>query len=135
VGDSIIAYTADPDFIGTDVLTYDVCSDGCECAEGLLSFYVGEEEQCEAPNIITPNGDGINDVFTVPCLLNRDEFPDSQVLIFNRWGDEVFRSSTPYLNNWDGTFNGEELPADTYFYVVNFGNGQAPLNGYLLIQR
>jgi gliding motility-associated-like protein len=135
IGDSIIAYTPDPDFIGTDVLTYEICSDGCECDEGLLSFVVGQEAKCDAPNIITPNGDGINDVFTVPCLLNQDEYPDSQVYIFNRWGDEVFRSGTPYLNTWDGTFNGEELPADTYFYVINFGNGQEPLNGYLLIQR
>ena len=135
IGDSTIAYLPTPSFIGTDILIYEVCSDGCECAEAMLRFIVGEDAECEAPNIITPNDDGVNDTFTVPCLVSLDEYPKSQVFIFNRWGDEVYRSPVPYLNNWDGTFNGEELPADTYFYVVDFGNGEEPLNGYLLIQR
>ena len=135
IGDSTIAYLPDANFIGTDILTYEVCSDGCECSEANLIFQVGEDAQCEAPNIITPNGDGVNDVFTVPCLLDAVKYPKSQVLIFNRWGDEVFRSGQPYQNNWDGTFNGEDLPADTYFFLVDFGGEMAPLNGFLMIQR
>lgn len=135
LSDSQLSYLPDPDFIGRDQLTYEVCSEGCECDRAVVEFLVGEDVQCEAPSIITPNGDGINDTFIVPCLLNEMEFPESQVQIFNRWGDEVFRSRKPYQNNWDGTYNGEELPADTYFYIVTFGDGRPPMNGYLMIQR
>lgn len=134
-GDSTFSYLPDVNFIGEDRLAYEVCSDGCECSTAQVKLFVGEDAQCIAPNIITPNGDGINDVFTIPCLLNVGDFPHSQVLIFNRWGDEVFRSTQPYHNNWDGTFNGEGLPADTYFYIIYFGEGHPPANGYLLIQR
>ena len=135
VSDSEISYLSDADFVGRDQLTYEVCSEGCECARAVVEFFVGEDVKCEAPSIITPNGDGINDSFIIPCLLNEPDFPKSQVQIYNRWGDEVYRSRMPYRNDWDGTFNGEELPADTYFYIVNFGDGRPPLNGYLMIQR
>jgi gliding motility-associated-like protein len=57
------------------------------------------------------------------------------VTIFNRWGDEVYRSGTPYDNSWDGTYSGEELPVDTYFYVVDLGDGSEPTAGYVMIQR
>ena len=132
---TIIAYTPDPNFVGTDQLVYEVCREGCACDEAALRIKVGEEVECEAPNIITPNGDGINDTFIIPCLLNAADYPDSQLLIFNRWGDEVYRSPTPYPNDWGGTFNGSELPVDTYFYVLNLGDGSEPQSGFLLIQR
>lgn len=135
ISDGEISYLPDADFLGRDQLTYEVCSEGCECSRAVVEFIVGEDVQCEAPSIITPNGDGINDSFIVPCLLNLDEFPESQVQIFNRWGDEVYRSQKPYDNGWDGTYNGEDLPPDTYFYVITFGDGRPPMNGFLMIQR
>jgi len=132
---TIIAYTPDPNFVGRDELVYEVCREGCACDEAVLRINVGEEVQCEAPNIITPNGDGINDTFIIPCLLNERDYPNSQLLVFNRWGDEVYRSPVPYPNDWGGTFNGAELPVDTYFYILNLGDGSEPQSGYLLIQR
>jgi len=135
ISDNEISYLPDADFVGRDQLVYEVCSEGCECARAVVELLVGEDVQCEAPSIITPNNDGVNDAFIVPCLLNEGEFPESQVQIFNRWGDEVYRSIKPYGNNWDGTYNGEDLPADTYFYIVTFGGGRPPMNGYLMIQR
>lgn len=63
------------------------------------------------PNIITPNGDGQNDAFVIPDIAS---FPGSQLLIFNRWGNEVFRSDS-YKNNWTG----EGLTEGTYYYVLN----------------
>lgn len=132
---TIVAYTPDPNFVGTDELVYEVCREGCACDEAVLRINVGEGVQCEAPNIITPNGDGINDNFIVPCLLNGADYPNSQLLIFNRWGDEVYRSPVPYPNDWGGTFNGSDLPMDTYFYILNLGDGSEPQSGFLLIQR
>jgi gliding motility-associated-like protein len=128
-------YTPPINFVGSEVMTYQIQSEGCATVSATVRFDVGEGAACKIPSIITPNGDGINDQFVVPCLLDVQRFPNSLVIIFNRWGDEVFRSQTPYQNNWQGTYNGEELPADTYFYVVDFGNDTEPESGYIVIQR
>jgi len=70
----------------------------------------------EFPNIITPNADGVNDVFIIEQLA-----AGSTLVIYNRWGSEVFRS-TNYANTWQGqteTFGIEtKVPDGTYFYVL-----------------
>jgi gliding motility-associated-like protein len=66
------------------------------------------------PNVITPNGDGYNDTWVIRDL---DGFPQNDVRIINRWGDEVF-SQSPYQNQWGGTWNGQDLPGATYYYVL-----------------
>jgi gliding motility-associated-like protein len=131
----LFTYTPPSNYVGTDDFLYEVVSEGCPSAEAKVSLVIGTGAQCIAPSIITPNNDGVNDNFVVPCLLNENDFPQSQVIIFNRWGDEVFRSQLPYKNNWNGQYNGEDLPAATYFYVVDFGNGEEPITGYVVIQR
>lgn len=135
VGQGEFAYTPNINFVGVDELTYELCSEGCECYPTTATFFVGADAQCTIPSIITPNGDGINDVFAVPCLFDLTVYPTSQVVIINQWGDEVFRSSQPYLNDWDGTFNGEALPAGTYFYLLDYGRGGKKESGYLIIHR
>jgi large repetitive protein len=59
-------------------------------------------------------------------LLNPDKFPDNELIVFNRWGDIVFRAS-PYINNWQGVNSkGEDLPDGTYYYILrlNIGRGE-----------
>ena len=46
----------------------------------------------------------------------RIENPENSLRVFNRWGDEIF-SAEPYNNDWDGTADGEPVPAGTYFYL------------------
>ncbi len=133
--DSVITYRPNLNFVGTDRFFYELCSPGCECAMARVTIEIGSDTECTVPNIITPNGDGINDTFLIPCLLDQGAYPNSQVIIFNEWGDEVFRSPSPYQNDWRGTYNGEDLPVGTYFYIVSFGDLQDPQNGYLMIQR
>lgn len=60
------------------------------------------------PNVFTPNGDGINDVFV----------PDIDVLIIDRLGKSLYRGT----EGWDGTFRGKEVPNDTYFYFVYYAD-------------
>ncbi|MBB2151401.1 DUF7507 domain-containing protein [Pedobacter gandavensis] len=62
------------------------------------------------PNLFTPNGDGRNDAFEIRGL---DQFPDNELVIVNRWGNEVFRT-TNYQNNWTG----EGLNEGTYYYLL-----------------
>lgn len=66
------------------------------------------------PNTITPNNDGYNDVWYIKGL---ERFPDNNVRIINRWGDEVFYEE-PYGNVWQGYWNGNPLPGATYYYVL-----------------
>jgi gliding motility-associated-like protein/uncharacterized repeat protein (TIGR01451 family) len=63
------------------------------------------------PNIFTPNNDGKNDVFKITGL---ESYPGSQLIIFNRWGNEVYRAEN-YLNDW----NGSGLAEGTYYYILN----------------
>ncbi|NJK94332.1 MAG: gliding motility-associated C-terminal domain-containing protein [Bacteroidales bacterium] len=69
-----------------------------------------------------------------------DKAQDKELTIFNRWGVEVFRSVN-YENNWDGKGkNGNDLPEDTYYYVLKindiFKNGeQRKYSGYVVIKR
>ncbi len=69
------------------------------------------------PNAFTPNGDGLNDVFTV----NGEYLQDVQLRIFNRWGEMIFESSNP-SGGWDGTYKGQPLPADVFLYSVKAGS-------------
>jgi gliding motility-associated-like protein len=86
------------------------------------------------PQIITPNGDGINDVWRIEGI-DFEDFRNNRVRILNRWGQEVFTAS-PYRNNWSGeNKEGEELPAGTYYYVVDLGTGAEKRTGFVIIQR
>ena len=62
------------------------------------------------PNIFTPNGDGQNDNFVI---YNLDKYPNSQLFIYNRWGQKIYKSDD-YLNNWDG----ENYSDGTYYYIL-----------------
>ena len=67
------------------------------------------------PSVITPNGDGVNDLFRI----NVSE-EGIRLSIFNKWGVREYESSS-YHNDWDGTgANGHQLPEDTYFYILDF---------------
>jgi gliding motility-associated-like protein len=82
------------------------------------------------PNIITPNGDGKNDVLEITGL---SSYPNSELIIFNRWGAEIYRSAN-YLNNWDG--NG--LAEGTYFYILNRKEptgGTTTFKGWVYLKR
>lgn len=127
-------YRADIRYVGEDAFTYEICSDGCACSIGKVTFTIGEDAPCDIPTVITPNGDGINDYFVIPCLSDPLAYPANLVAFFNQWGDEVFRGN-PYRNNWQGTFAGNDLPEGTYFYIVDFGDGSERQSGFFLIQR
>ena len=79
---------------------------------------------------MTPNNDGDNDAFVIPCL---DAYPDNEIRVYNRWGDLVYRKNG-YANDWEGTYNGQVLPVGTYFYIIDLGDGSKPLQGFIIIE-
>jgi gliding motility-associated-like protein len=83
------------------------------------------------PNVITPNNDGYNDSWRIE---NIQLFPSNRVLIVNRWGDVVYQSDF-YNNDWDGSFGGGLLPAGTYYYILDLGQGWGIFKGDVTIIR
>lgn len=84
------------------------------------------------PSAITPNGDGMNDYFEVEKI---ESFTSSSLIIYNRWGNVVYKEA-PYKNKWNGVSNsGQPLPDETYYYILDYGVGDKPLSGYVLIKR
>ncbi len=132
---NIIEYQSDPRFSGEVVVSYSVCSmacpDVCDVAQVIIT--IGSANDCFAPTIITPNADGINDSFVIPCL-SSGLYPQNEVKIFNQWGDEVF-GENGYENDWEGTYNGSDLPVGTYYYIIRFDSDSEPINGFLILER
>ncbi len=111
----------------------------CACDTARVVITVTASLRCSPPNVFTPNGDGVNDAFVIPCFTgpNAQDFLDNEVIILNQWGDEVFRGDN-YQNDWQGTYDGEDLPGGTYYYIVKFGDvefGAMVQTGYVEIIR
>ncbi|MDX9932517.1 MAG: gliding motility-associated C-terminal domain-containing protein, partial [Bacteroidales bacterium] len=90
-----------------------------------------ETECINIPTSFTPNSDGKNDDWVIN---NIDLYPGHRVQIFNRWGNLLYEQS-PYTTPWDGKFNGNPLPAETYYYIIDLNNGQEAFTGTVTIIR
>jgi gliding motility-associated-like protein len=124
-------------FIGSVSFLYELCvtCDAENCTNGVVNIDV-TDESCRIPNVITPNGDGTNDLLIINCL-EGGEFDEAELQVFNQWGDEVFYAK-PYKNDWDGTLKGEEgkdLPDGTYFYIFKLDSNAEVDKAYITIFR
>jgi len=131
-GASGISYTPNVDFCGPDSLRYQICKiQDLLCDEAQVNIEMADCDVYEPMvyNGFSPNNDGINDFFFVEGLEDTDT---EEISIFNRWGNLVFFAKD-YQNNWDGTWNGEDLPDGTYFYVIEV-SGKAH-EGFIQLQR
>ena len=104
-------------------VTYFVLLSTNGCSEELSLTIPTDDPACNEltvylPNAFTPNGDGQNDELRVRSrYIDQELLLDYELMIFNRWGQEMFRSFDP-LQAWDGTVNGDELEPDVYgFYL------------------
>ena len=77
------------------------------------------------PNVITPNGDGLNDVFMIPNLK-----PNTKVSVFNRWGKKVADFGPG--GNWAP---GAELPTGIYFYSIDETSTNRQFKGWVEVIR
>ncbi len=90
----------------------------------------GPEPAVDIMNLLTPNGDGHNDVWVIKDL---DALRPAKVVIYNRSGRVVYQSND-YQNDWGGTFNGNPVPEGTYYYMIEGNNGEV-IKGPLSILR
>ena len=86
-------------------------------------------ESCDpvilAPNVIVPEGNPPNNVFSV---VPNGFVSDFQIFIYSRWGELIYQSNVVEFQ-WNGTFNGQLVPIGTYPYVIKFKSRFQPERG------
>jgi gliding motility-associated-like protein len=105
--------TAKPPDNTTYTATVTAAGTGCTSTK-TISITVIEDFKVTPIQVITHNGDGINDYFVID---NITAYPDNTLQVFDKQGKLVFEA-TNYHNEWKGEVNGKVLANDTYFYVL-----------------
>ncbi len=111
--------------------------DATENGENIPTIVELPDRDLFIPEVFTPDGDGRNDFFVIKGIEGRTV----KLTVFNRWGNKVY-SSDAYDNTWSGTPNtggltigSGKLPQGTYYYIVEFEDGEDdPVNGYVVLQ-
>ncbi len=95
----------------TDTYTVTVIDEnGCEVSAQIFIEFI----DIEIPNFFTPDGDGLNDNWKP---VNIDQFPEILMIIFDRYGREVYRMGYGD-QGWNGIYHNTELPTGDYWYVI-----------------
>ena len=88
-------------------------------------------ESADPPTFFTPNGDDWNEYFIIDLI---DQEEQVSLVVFDGLGKVVFQDAD-YRNTWNGLDqNGQELPAGSYYYMIDYGKGQF-VKSYVLIER
>lgn len=98
--------------------TYDVTVVNQQGCTALFNTDISMGATISIPNTFSPNGDGINDYWSIPELKNH---PGASVVILNQNGQKVFESKN--FIRWDGRYSGNDLPAGVYFYLIDLRTG------------
>ncbi len=111
-------------FAGGQIYSVEVSYGGsCTASDEILIRECSLENYFKnIPNLITPNGDGVNDTW---FFYEATAFPEIIIEIYDRWGKLVFRSEPGYSHPWDGrSMKGKEMPMDSYHYVIRIGKDE-----------
>ncbi|RFZ83362.1 gliding motility-associated C-terminal domain-containing protein [Mucilaginibacter terrenus] len=101
------------------------------CGEYTDDVFVRVYKKITIPNTFSPNGDGINDVWNINQLYT---YPEAVVKIFNRSGTLLYQSNG-YAKPWTGSYNGKQLPAGVYYYVIDLRNNTPLWSGWVMMVR
>ena len=89
----------------------------CQSEDIVINIQVLSEDCLEIPLLFSPNNDGENDVWQIGGIEN---YPDTQISIYNRWGQLIFSIQGNYPGNeWDGTYENAILPTGVYYYIID----------------
>ncbi|WP_395627784.1 gliding motility-associated C-terminal domain-containing protein, partial [Daejeonella sp.] len=94
-----------------------------------ITVIVLEDYNITPNNVLSPDGDGVNDFWTIE---NLSTYPNNEVKIFDKAGRVIFNVKN-YQNSWNGQLNGETLHEGSYYYVINLGPGTRPKIGYITL--
>jgi gliding motility-associated-like protein len=114
----------------TDTMFVIQITDGNSCVQrDTVEVTVNLNYVFDVKDVITPNNDGMNDVWYIK---NIESYKDNEVTVFNRDGNIVYNKKE-YTNDWEGTFNGQQLPDGAYFYIIKFDENEKVLKGTINI--
>ncbi|MEJ0032575.1 MAG: Ig-like domain-containing protein [Bacteroidota bacterium] len=90
----------------------------------------------DIPTAFTPNSDGANDTWRIlaPTDITGADFADAEIRVYDKRGTMVF-GANGFGNTWDGTFQGKQLPTDTYYYTIDLKQQQKRYKGIVAILR
>jgi gliding motility-associated-like protein len=127
-------YTANPKANPTQTTVYKVVGknkNGCE-SSAEIKVNVIDTKEIVPSKVLSPNGDGVNDTWQIE---NIEFFPEAEVIIYNRFGQEVFHK-IGYQNDWNGAINSENAPSpSTLYYVIKIPQNDKYISGSLTIVR
>lgn len=93
---------------------------------------IESKQELPANNYMSPNNDGINDFFVVE---NVSLYADYSLTIYNEAGMQVYFIANQYQNNWDGSYNGNTLPAGVYFFVFKNNKTNTDFKGSINLTK
>ena len=106
----------DPKYYGDSVLLIIEPGTNCEDTAFALVDIPDPAVDVKIPNVFTPDNDGINDFFLLQGVTG--ECNETEVSIFNRWGQLYFKDNVSYFK-WDGKDkSGVEAPEGVYFIIL-----------------
>ena len=90
-----------------------------------------EDNKLFSSGVLTPRSGGLESTWKI---INISQYPTNRVAVYDVNGQEVF-SAQNYKNDWRGTFKNSTnpLPAGSYYYIVNLGNGEKQTKGWLYL--
>jgi gliding motility-associated-like protein len=123
----VLKYTllGKPGSAGTALFSLQIGGKACE-----VSVKVLDSEMFKVSDYFSPNGDGVNDYWSIPEL---DLLPGSRVFIFDRFG-RVLVEYAGTAFRWDGLINNVPAPVDSYWYLVKLNENET-LRGNFTLMR
>lgn len=124
-GENFIDFQSEPSFfnVRAGFYTLFIKEDICGIIELPVSV-IGSR------SFFTPNNDGINDYWQIQGIGSNLQ-PNSTIQIFDRYG-KLLKQISPTSRGWDGTFNGQLMPTDDYWFKVILEDGRAILGHFSL---
>lgn len=113
---------------------YDNCPSSCHLAIAYIKLLSNRRQEATATNVITPNGDGVNETLTILNFDGNAADNRSEIVIYNQWGDVVYRAA-PYRNDWEGKFQEKPLPDGTYYFIFKRDPTTEPIKNFVTIIR
>ena len=88
----------------------------------------------DIPNAFTPNGDEANETWQITAANGTAQYDEAEVKVYNKRGLLLFETKG-FEQQWDGVWNGETLPSDTYFYTIELNYNKVRYKGTVTILR
>jgi gliding motility-associated-like protein len=88
----------------------------------------------DIPTAFTPNGDTANETWDISSPNGTAQYDDAEVKVYNKRGLLLFETKG-FETQWDGIWNGEVLPSDTYFYTIELNYNKVRYKGTVTILR